>query len=140
LKRRDVVIFFIDRSLGKHTIAAALRAAGAKVEVHDDHFPPDAKDQDWLFEVGRKAWIVLTKDKRFQNRILELKAIARSRARVFKLTAGTLQGPEMAVIFVKAMRKMERTALSNSGPFIATVTRNGKVRLVMNASKLIRYS
>jgi hypothetical protein len=46
----------------------------------------------------------------------------------------------MAVIFVKAMRKMERTALSNSGPFIATVTRNGKVRLVMNASKLIRYS
>ena len=116
MKRRDVVIFFIDRSIGKHTIASALRAAGAKVEVHDDHFPPDAKDQDWLFEVGRKAWIVLTKDKRFQNRILELKAIARSRARVFKLTAGTLQGPEMAVIFVKAMRKMERTALSNSGP------------------------
>jgi hypothetical protein len=93
-----------------------------------------------LFEVGRKAWIVLTKDKRFQNRILELKAIARSRARVFKLTAGTLQGPEMAAIFVKAMTKMERTALSNSGPFIATVTRNGRVTLVMNALKLMRYS
>lgn len=49
---------------------------------------PDAKDQDWLLEVGNRQWVVLTKDKRFQNRVLELTAIVRSKARVFKLTAG----------------------------------------------------
>ena len=139
MKRPDVVTFFIDRSLGKHTVPSALRNAGAHVELHDDHFRPDAKDEEWLLEVGHRSWIVLTKDKRFQNRILELKAIPRSRARVFKLTAGSLQGSEMAAIFVKALSKMERISLSNRPPFIATVTRGGKASIVLGASKLARY-
>jgi predicted nuclease of predicted toxin-antitoxin system len=139
LKQPDAVIFFIDRSLGKHTVSSALRNAGAQVELHDDHFQPDAKDAEWLLEAGRRGWVVLTKDKRFQNRVLELTAIARSRARVFKLTAGSLQGSEMAAIFVKARRKMERISLSNRPPFIATVTRGGKASIVLSASKLSRY-
>jgi hypothetical protein len=35
-------VFFVDRSLGKHVVPGALRAAGARVEVHDDHFPQNA--------------------------------------------------------------------------------------------------
>ena len=35
-------VFFIDRSLGRRHVAQALRAAGAVVEIHDDHFPQDA--------------------------------------------------------------------------------------------------
>jgi hypothetical protein len=31
------------------------------VEIHDDHFPSDAKDEVWLAEVGIRGWIVLTK-------------------------------------------------------------------------------
>lgn len=49
------VTFFLDRSLGKEIVAEALRVAGAHVEIHDDRFPPDAKDEDWLNEVGRWA-------------------------------------------------------------------------------------
>lgn len=37
------LIFFLDRPLGKHKVAKALRAAGVRVEIHDDHFPPNAK-------------------------------------------------------------------------------------------------
>ncbi|SRR5213594_2610323 len=59
---------FLDRSFGKKTVAEALRGAGANVEVHDDHFPQDATDETWLTEVGKKDWIVLTKDRRIRFR------------------------------------------------------------------------
>ena len=57
-----------------------------RVEAHDSHFPSNAKDEDWLLEIGNRGWLVLTKDRKFHNRILEITAIARSNARVFKLT------------------------------------------------------
>ena len=59
-------VFFIDRSLGKKIVAQALRDIGETVEIHDDHFAPDAKDEDWLVEVGKRGWIVLTKDDRIR--------------------------------------------------------------------------
>jgi hypothetical protein len=46
-KQPEPPVFFLDRSLGKKRIAATLRQAGAIVHVHDDYFPPDAKDEDW---------------------------------------------------------------------------------------------
>lgn len=59
-------VFFIDRSLGKKIVAQALRDIGETVEIHDDHFAPDAKYEDWLVEVGKRGWIVLTKDDRIR--------------------------------------------------------------------------
>jgi PIN like domain len=55
--------FFVDRSLGRRVIPDALRAAGAPVELHDNHFPQDAQDQMWLPEAGKRGRIGLTKDK-----------------------------------------------------------------------------
>ena len=40
----ETAVFFIDRSVGKKTVANALREAGLHVEVHDDHFAQDALD------------------------------------------------------------------------------------------------
>jgi hypothetical protein len=48
-------VFFVDRSLGKHVVPDALRAAGAHVEVHDDHFAQDALDEVWLPAVGQNG-------------------------------------------------------------------------------------
>lgn len=44
----EPLVFFIDRSLGKKTIADALKQEGAKVHVHDDLFPADTEDERWL--------------------------------------------------------------------------------------------
>jgi PIN like domain len=134
-----IVTFFLDRSLGKEIVAQALRAAGVRVEIHDEHFPAAAKDEDWLTRVGSLGWIVLTKDRRFHTRILEITAIARSRVRVFKLTAAGLQGPEMAAIFTKSIAKIKRVVMGNAAPFIATIDRNARVKLVFSAAKLKRY-
>jgi hypothetical protein len=45
------------------------------VEVHDDHFAPDAPDAVWLRVVGERGWVVLTKDERIRRRPLEREAL-----------------------------------------------------------------
>jgi hypothetical protein len=44
----DEPVFFVDRCLGARTVPDALRVAGARVEVHADHFADDAPDPEIL--------------------------------------------------------------------------------------------
>lgn len=122
--------FFLDRSLGKIRIATGLRQAGAIVHIHDDYFPPNAKDEDWLTQVGRNSWIVLTKDHRIRYRNLEREALMNAGVGAFILTAGDLQGDEMAEIFVKALPAMAKFLRKHRKPFIARVARDGSVSLL----------
>ena len=126
--------FFIDRSLGKKIIAAALRQADVEVHVHDDYFPSDARDENWLQEVGRKGWIVLTKDQRIRYRETELTALIKAQVRTFVLTGRDLQGTEMARIFVKALPAIKRFTTKYPPPFIAKVTRGGSVSMVFSGT------
>lgn len=86
----------MDRALGTGAIAEALRRAGCAVEIHDQHFPQAAKDTEWLPEVGRRGWVVLTKDHHIRTRQNELVALLSAGVAAFVLTSGDLTGPEMA--------------------------------------------
>jgi predicted nuclease of predicted toxin-antitoxin system len=97
------------------------------VHIHDDHFLPDAKDEEWLTAVGRQGWVVLTKDTRIRYRNLERAALMRAGVGAFVLTAGDLKGDEMAQIFVKALPAISRFLAKHRKPFIAKVTRGGSV-------------
>jgi predicted nuclease of predicted toxin-antitoxin system len=129
-KQPEPPTFFLDRSLGKIRIATALRQAGAIVHIHDDYFPPNAKDEDWLTQVGRNRWIVLTKDHRIRYRNLEREALMNAGVGAFILTAGDLQGDEMAEIFVKALPPIAKFLRKHKKPFIARVVRNGSVSML----------
>lgn len=122
-------VFFLDRSLGKHKVANALRDAGARVEIHDEHFPPNARDADWLPEVGKRGWIVLTKDDRIRYRKHERDALLSGGVRAFALTNRNLSGDEMGEIFVEKLAKMKKLALGARSGFVATVNRTS-VRVV----------
>jgi hypothetical protein len=115
-KPLEPIIFFIDRSLGRKIVAQALRDVGESVEIHDDHFAPDAKDAVWLVEVGRHGWIVLTKDDRIRYRVTERTALASASVRAFVLTSSQLQGAEMATAFVKALPRMKQPRASIHWP------------------------
>jgi predicted nuclease of predicted toxin-antitoxin system len=128
-------VFFLDRSLGKIRIATALRQAGAIVHVHDDYFPPDAKDETWLSYVGQHGWIVLTKDHRIRYRNLERAALMNAGVAAFILTAGDLQGEEMALIFVKALPAIAKFLTKHRKPFIAKVARNGSVSMLLQEDR-----
>lgn len=134
-ERPSPVVFFVDRSLGKKTVASGLRKAGGRVEIHDAHFRQDAKDEDWLPVVGRKKWVVLTKDKRIRRRPNERAALIKAGVRAFVLTARDLRGEEMAHAFVKALPKMERLAAKHDHPLIATVGRTGLVTIIYPKKK-----
>jgi predicted nuclease of predicted toxin-antitoxin system len=118
----------VDRSLGRG-VAAALRKAGAHVRAHDDLFPPDATDAQWLTEAGRQGWVVLTKDARIRFRVLERNALLAAGVRAFVLTSGNLRGEEMAEVFVRNLDRMVRLVERRPGPFIARITRTEPPKL-----------
>ena len=45
----------MSRELGSDDVPDALRAAGARVETHNGNFAPDAPDDEWIREVGRRV-------------------------------------------------------------------------------------
>lgn len=135
----DSVTFFIDRCLGKHVIADQLRAAGESVEIHDDHFSPNCPDDVWLGAVGTKSWIVITKDKNFQKRQVETVAIARANVRVFQLSAGEMTGQEMANLVTVRRKKIKDFATSNRAPFIAKISRSGRIQMAVPATRLKKF-
>ncbi|MBI2302683.1 MAG: hypothetical protein HYU66_27570 [Armatimonadetes bacterium] len=131
-------VYFVDRSLGRHVVADALRGAGARVEVHDDHFRQDCPDQEWLAEVGRRGWVVLTKDHRIAYRTLERLAVAESNVRMLVLVGGDLSGEQMAAAFVRALQRMQRFAREHDPPFIAKVYRDGALKDWKSGAELLR--
>ncbi|HVM80887.1 MAG TPA: hypothetical protein VMU06_17840 [Stellaceae bacterium] len=118
---------FIDRSLGRYDVAAALREAGARVEIHDDHFPANADDDDWLVAVGKRGWIVLTKDTRIRYRPNEIAAIKDANVIAMVLTVGNVTGEQMAKLFVKALPRICKQAAISSPPALFTFGRDGRL-------------
>lgn len=106
--------FFIDRSLGRHIVPEALRAAGAAVQVMADVYGEPIgqglADTDWLRDVGNKGWVVLMKDDKIRYRPAELEALTTSGVRAFCLTNANLRGAAMAQRFVDQLPKIQRIA------------------------------
>lgn len=125
------IVFFVDRSLGNKYVPDALRAAGARVEVHDDHFPSEAEDVDWLGEVGHRGWIVLTKDERIRYRSHEVAAIERAEVGAFVITTARMRGAEMAALFARSALKMARLAINTPRPFVFALSSSGELRRVL---------
>lgn len=123
-------VFFLDRNLSTKHVANALRNAGATVEVHNDHFLQDARDEIWPPEVGKRGETVLTKDDRIRYRPTELAAVVLAKVALFALASGNLNGEDMAQAFVAALPRMSRVLAKHPLPLIAKVTRSGEVSIV----------
>jgi hypothetical protein len=111
-------------------IADKLRQSGAKVEIHDDHFPQDAADEHWIAKVGKKGWVVLTKDDRIRYRPAALDAYRRHEVRVFIFGSGEMKAQEMANAFVKALPIISRFAIRKTAPFFARISRRRLVSVL----------
>ena len=68
---------------------------------------------------------MLTKDKKIRYRASELAAVSATNARVFTLTAGSIQAQEMSDIFIRAMPRIQAFAAANKPPYIVTVSKSG---------------
>jgi hypothetical protein len=124
-------VFFIDRSLGSRKISEALRNEGHLVEIHAKHFRDDAPDEDWLQEVAKRRWLVLTSDKRIRYNNLALQAIYRFKAAVFVIYPKGMTAVSMAERFCQRAVDIQAFAEKNSPPYICQVSRGQqKMKLV----------
>ena len=130
--QREEPILFLDRNLGKHIIADRLRSAGMKVEVHDNHLPPDAPDEDWLALVGRMGWVALTKDKNIRYRTAELESIRRNAARIIVIRAKNATGSDIAELLVKGKRRIARFVAKTVAPFVAAIDGRSRIRVYLD--------
>lgn len=114
-------------------LAAALRSVGAEVIRHKDLFGPETPDTEWLERAGRQGWIALTRDKRIRYREHEWAAVVSFDVRLFTLKArGPLTGAEMAESVVEALPTLRQFLKKHKPPFVAKITRNGRVELERN--------
>ena len=126
--RRDAArlastIFFLDYQIGRYTVAEALRAAGARVDVHIDHFPQASPDIEWIPEVGRRDWVLITKDKNIRRNPLERAAYKKAKLRGFVLTGTDMGGKESADLLVRCLPGMIRRVANRRGPLLFTISR-----------------
>jgi hypothetical protein len=124
--------FFIDRSLGRHAVANALRTAGVIVhtmaEVYGERVGQGLADEDWLGDVGEYGWVVLLKDTKIRYRPAELGAITTHGIRAFCLTNANLRAADQAERLVDNLPEITRLA-EQSGPYIYGVYADGVRRI-----------
>jgi predicted nuclease of predicted toxin-antitoxin system len=113
--------------LAGRIVQDVLRNNGFQIEVLEDHFPVNCPDTEWLMEAGKQGWVVLSKDKRIRRRNIEKQALIDANVAAFILTSGNLTGEQMGEALVKAHNRMIRFIEKHPRPFIATVTRDGRV-------------
>lgn len=135
VKLPEPFTFFVDRSLGRGMVVEALRAAGELVEPHDDHFMQNTPDAEWLVEVGRRGWVVLTKDKNIRSNQLEHVALVRANVACFMLGRGDLTAAAMGKIFIDALPVMRRVLRRFEVPLAASLSTGGHVRVLLAAGK-----
>ena len=126
----EIRTLYLDRNLGKHLIADALRAASYAVEVHDDHLPIDAPDEHWIELVAKNGWIAITKDKNIRYRHAEIESVKASGARVV-VRAKNVTGSDLAILLIKHYQRIQDFARKNKTTFVVGLDRNGKLSLYL---------
>lgn len=118
-------------------MATALRASGATVVVHDDVFPQNAQDHEWLRVCGEQRYLTLTKDDRIRFHPLGRRAFLEYRVAVFTLTSANLTGSQMAERFVAARPQMERIFRREPRPFVAYVPARARITRILGRDTLV---
>ena len=121
------MIHFVDRSLGRKT-PRALKAREYDVIAHDDVFAQNTDDEHWLPEVGRRGWIVLTKDDHIRFRPAERDALITFKVGCFTMMRrnDTWEQPRDSLLL--AWPRIEEIGTSETRPFIYAIYQDGSIQ------------
>jgi hypothetical protein len=113
--------FFADRNLGTRIFPVVLRQAGDIVHLHQDHFPQGAPDVEWVPEVAKRGWPIISPDLRISQHRLEVAAVMTSGAAMFCLWGGHNMGEAQALNFLRCLPSVLRILETTERPFITKV-------------------
>ena len=94
----------------------AIRKAGLRVELMDDHFDHKSQDDYWIPRVAANGWIIVTKDKRILYKPPERAAIERSGAHYVSVVAKDRSGPQIAAAVGKWIARVDETIHAAGSP------------------------
>jgi hypothetical protein len=103
----------------------AVRAAGARVELHRDHFDQEAADVTWIPYAAKRGWVILTQDRAIQRHPHEQAAVLAAAAKYFCVAGGSRRGQETADMIAAHFHWIDGIARAMPAPLIARVTRSG---------------
>jgi hypothetical protein len=118
---------FLDHNLDYPDLVEKLDRAGIRYKRQKEFFSGSTDDQVLLKKVGQKHWILITFDKKQRTRLLEKKLIYQFKVREFVFTSNEIGDP--GDLLVKANREMRAICKKHSGPFVATISKSGKVKI-----------
>lgn len=121
-------VFYLDRNLGRRIIPAILSAAQISYEIHDDHLPADAPDEDWIRLCGKQGWIAVTHDAKLKSNLPALEAIRDSVGRVFIVSGANHTGQQVGEMLVEHYQILVKRSEQWMPPFLATLMEDGHVR------------
>lgn len=122
------IVFFCDQNLSGDAIPQALiSATGYPCEKHKDNFALDARDVDWLPQIGRRGWILLTRDWQMLRRPIEREAILAANVRAFVFRERSLKGEVMAEIIRVAAPHMIHAIDQFEAPFVFSLENDGHI-------------
>ena len=116
----------------------ALRAAGFVVELHSAHFEQDVRAEAWIKSVGKRGWVILTKDRHIKSNQIEIEALMASGVPTFTLTTADTTGAQNAATILAAMPTMLQCIRKFKPPFVAGITRAGAVNILMTHAQMIK--
>jgi hypothetical protein len=134
------LIFFIDRSMGRHRFAKCLRDAGLECEVHDDRFHQETGDVDWMTAVADEGKIAVTRDQRIRRNAVEQEAVRRTGLEVLVIYEDGRSTEEMAEDFIRALpvieRELKHSRKEKRGGFVASVLPPSKGKKLGSVNRL----
>lgn len=122
---------FLDATNATESLVASLTAKRIKSEKITDHFAANTPDHVWLPFVGKKGWLILTKDSKFKYRPTERIAFINAHARAFVIVTANMSGEQIADMVATAIPEMKKFIRDNPAPFIAKIHKKGhQVKIV----------
>jgi hypothetical protein len=123
-KQPEEPIYFVDRTHGRKKLPALLTKVGMKVEVHCNHFAPEAPDDEWIPKCAANGWVIITGDKAIETDPINAKAVEESAAKVFVTADTNSKAEEWAAAIIVGRRKMARVVEYNNGAFCVDIDKD----------------
>jgi PIN domain-containing protein len=120
----DEPTYFVDRTHGRKKLPNLLKKVGMKVEVHYNHFDPEAPDDEWIPQCVANGWVILTGDKAIETDPINARAVEDSAAKVFITADTNSKAEEWAAAIIVGRRKLARIVEYNNGAFCVDVDKH----------------
>ena len=129
-QRQLEVVFIVDECLGRE--ALEVLAAQHETRLVKTEFGEGTDDPDFLPEIGRRGWLLITRDDAMRRRHAEFSAIARCKVWAFFVSA-KLNGQQTASLLEAQLEKVVRYHARHLPPAMVRIHSGGVEHIVHKA-------